>query len=94
MGLRRDPRSGRDRCYLRALAGEQDQATLNVYDAAEQLVEVRKPSVVVKAERRGPVAPDDLTLIRRLEEGVPVNPEAPALLAEWEGGNSAYIAFG
>ncbi|AQP52198.1 maltokinase N-terminal cap-like domain-containing protein [Tessaracoccus flavescens] len=81
-------------CYLRALAGEQDQATLNVYDAAEQLVEVREPTVVVKAERRGPVAPDDLTLIRRLEEGVPVNPEAPALLAEWEGGNSAYIAFG
>lgn len=55
---------------------------------------MREPTVVVKAERRGPVAPDDLTLIRRLEEGVPVNPEAPALLAEWEGGNSAYIAFG
>lgn len=81
-------------CYLRALAGEQDQAVLNVFDAAEQLVEVRDPSVIVTVERPATVAADDRVLIRRLDEDTPTEPDRPALVAEWPGNNSAVIAFG
>lgn len=81
-------------CYLRALAGEQEQAVLNVFDAAEQLVEVREPSVVVAVRNQRTVAAEDLTLVRRLDEDATGDPSAPALVAEWAGGNSAVVAFG
>lgn len=81
-------------CYLRALAGTQEQAVLNVFDAAGRLVEVREPAVEVSVERPGEVDADSLVLIRRLDEGVPTDQTRPALMARWAGDNAAVIAFG
>lgn len=80
-------------CFQRALAGEQTQAVLELYDAHEHLVEVRTPLVTVSVDNAGPVALEDVTLARRLD---PDAPEAggPTLTAHWSGDNSAVVAFG
>lgn len=78
-------------CYLSALAAEQAQAELNVYDADERLVEVRKPPVVVTVRDAAPSTADRLTLPISLD-GVPADQAGPALVATWDGG-SAVVAF-
>ncbi|SHJ26146.1 hypothetical protein SAMN02745244_02073 [Tessaracoccus bendigoensis DSM 12906] len=80
-------------CFLRALSGEQEQAVLNIFDEAEQLVEVRTPPVVVTAEQPSLVKPADLVIIRRLATG-PVDPQGPAIVAEWADGKRAIVALG
>lgn len=80
-------------CFLRALAGEQQQAVLNVYDENERLIEVRTPPIVVSVERPRQVKPVDLVLVRRLEEG-PADHQGPAIVAEWADGTRAIVAVG
>lgn len=79
-------------CFTRALAGDQAQAVLNVFDAAEQLVEVREPAVVITV--RNPAEAEAVTFVRRIEEDATGDPTSPALVAEWAGDNSAVVAFG
>lgn len=80
-------------CYMRALAGAQEQAVLNVYDRAEQLVEVRDPAVVIRVDRPAEISADDLVLVRRLEEDAQDDPDRPRLIAQWAGNNEAVVAF-
>ncbi|AQP47114.1 hypothetical protein BW730_05880 [Tessaracoccus aquimaris] len=80
--------------FLRALAGEQEQAELNVYGPDEKLIEVRTPPVVVRVAQPHVVTPSDLILVRRLELGAPQEPAQAMLIAEWAGNNSAVVAIG
>ena len=81
-------------CYLRALSGEQEQAGLEVYDADENLVEVRTPPIVVHVENPGAVEPGDLGILRRLNLDADLGHAVPTLVAEWAGDHSADVAIG
>lgn len=80
-------------CFLRVLAGEQEQAVLNVYDSSEHLVEVRTPPVIVTVRRPGVVAQADLVLVHRLS-GDAVDDQAPVVEAGWADGQRAVVAHG
>ena len=77
-------------CLERALAGEQQQATLEVYDG-DMLVEVREPTVRVavvegdRAVQRGLVIAGDLA--------EPLPSDGAHLVATWDGGEAVVVAL-
>lgn len=77
-------------CFERALAGEQHQATLEVYDG-DTLVEVREPSVRVAAVEGNRVVQGGLAIAGDLAEPLPS--DCAHLVATWDGGEAVVAAL-
>lgn len=75
-------------CFTRALAGEQEQATLEVYDGGE-FVAVREPDVRVHREAGGSSTAAELRLAQVLGEKLD---GAERLLATWFDGEAVVAA--
>ena len=75
-------------CFDRALSGEQEQATMELYDG-DQLVERREPSVRIERRTDAAAPVGDLRLATALDEDLH---GAEALVATWDGGAAVVAA--
>lgn len=69
--------------YQRALAGQQEQAALEIWDG-DTLVDTRKPTVELSV-RDAATSLDGLD-VQLATEVAPASPAGPALFARWDGG--------
>ncbi|PUA80700.1 maltokinase N-terminal cap-like domain-containing protein [Nocardioides currus] len=69
--------------FQRALAGEQEQAPLEIWDR-ETLVSTRPPSVELSVT--DPADAPELLVVHLAGEVVPTETDGPALVARWDGG--------
>lgn len=75
-------------CFTRALAGEQEQATLELYDG-DDLVAVREPEVRVRREAGGRSAAGELRLAQVLGANLD---GVERLTASWADGEAVVAA--
>ena len=75
-------------CFARALSGQQEQAVLEVYDAQEQLVEIRQPAVKISTMSPASTAADSVRIVRLPSRHAS---SRPALEAVWEGGAAIVV---
>jgi hypothetical protein len=75
-------------CFDRALSGEQEQATMELYDG-DQLVERREPSVRIERRTDTAAPVGDLRLATALDEDLH---GAEAVVATWDGGAAVVAA--